>query len=69
MPRILIATLLGLAFFAVYVFLAVALADLLSPMHWALQVLYFAVAGTLWVLPIRWLMVWAAGARNRGKPA
>jgi hypothetical protein len=69
MPRILTATLLGLGFFLFYVIAAVSLADWLSPMHWAFQFLYFALAGTLWVFPIRWLMIWAAGQRKLDKPA
>jgi len=28
--------------------------------HWLLQIPYFVLAGTLWVLPARWLMFWAA---------
>ena len=67
MPRILAAVLLGLGFFFLYVAAALALADRLGPMQWALQLLYFAVVGTLWVFPIRWLMLWAA--RPGGKPA
>ncbi len=60
MPRILIATIVGLVGFVAYVVAAVTLADYLSPMHWALQALFFLVAGTLWVFPIRSLMYWAA---------
>jgi len=60
MPRILIATIVGLVGFVAYVVAAVTLADYLSPMHWAVQALFFLVAGTLWVLPIRSLMYWAA---------
>jgi hypothetical protein len=29
-------------------------------MHWAVQALFFLVAGTVWVVPVRSLMLWAA---------
>jgi hypothetical protein len=32
-------------------------------MHWAAQLGYFVVAGSIWVFPVRWLMLWAAGQR------
>jgi hypothetical protein len=32
-------------------------------MHWAVQALYFLVAGVLWVVPARWLMIWALRRR------
>jgi hypothetical protein len=60
MPRILIATLVGLAGFVAYVVAVVTLVDYLPPLHWTLQALFFLVAGTVWVLPIRSLMYWAA---------
>ena len=64
MSRILIATLLGLAGFAVYVVVALALADRLAPVGWVAQLGYFLVAGVLWVFPIWWLMLWAARGRQ-----
>ena len=60
MARILIATAIGLLGFLLYVVGAVTLADQLQPMHWAIQLLFFLVAGTLWVVPARSLMLWAA---------
>ena len=60
MPRILIATLTGLLGFTLYIGLVLALADLLYPLYWALQVLFFVVAGTLWVFPAKFLLFWAA---------
>jgi hypothetical protein len=62
MGRPAIATLLGLLGFALYVAAAVALADRIDR-QWAVQLGYFLVAGTLWVLPARWLMLWAAHQR------
>jgi hypothetical protein len=63
MTRIWVACLAGIAGFCLYVMLAVALADRLDGLNWALSALYFAVAGVLWVFPVRWLMYWAAGKR------
>ena len=60
MPRILIATIGGLLGFALYVGAVLALADLLYPMHWAAQGLFFVAAGTLWVFPAKSLLFWAA---------
>lgn len=60
MPRILLASVVGLLGFALYVSAAVTLADSLAEGHWAVRALYFAVAGLLWVLPARSLMLWAA---------
>ncbi|MBV9530033.1 MAG: DUF2842 domain-containing protein, partial [Bradyrhizobium sp.] len=56
-------SLAGLAGFCAYVMAAVALADRLAGLHWAASAAYFAVAGVLWVIPVRWLMYWAAGKR------
>jgi hypothetical protein len=60
-PRVLIAAPLGLVGFVAYIALAVTLADRLAGLHWALQALYFVVAGVLWALPAHFLMLWAAG--------
>jgi len=60
MPRVLIATLVGLVGFILYVGAAVTLADPVERLHWAIQALYFLAAGLLWTIPARWLMYWAA---------
>lgn len=61
MSRILLATVAGLLGFTLYVGVVLALADALYPLHWALQVLFFVVAGTVWVFPAKLLLFWAAG--------
>ncbi len=66
-PRVLIALPLGLAGFVGYIALAVTLADRLTGLHWALQALYFVVAGVLWALPAHFLMLWAAGRWPSGR--
>ncbi len=60
MSRVPVAVAAGLAGLAVYVGVVVAWADHVLPAHWAVQIVYFAITGTAWVVPIRWLMLWAA---------
>lgn len=61
--RIAIATVAGLVFVAVWVAGAMVLADQVLHLNMAVQFLYFATAGFAWVVPIRWLMLWAARKR------
>jgi hypothetical protein len=61
MPRPLIAFLLGSAGFVAYVMVVTALADPLVEAHWAVQLLFYTVAGVAWVVPVVRLMRWAAG--------
>jgi hypothetical protein len=61
--RVPIAVVVGLLGFLVYLAVAVAIGDRVVQLHWAIQAAYYLVAGSLWVLPIRWLMYWAAGLR------
>jgi hypothetical protein len=60
MSRVPLATIVGLVGFAAYVVGVVTLADQIRPMNWLVQALYFLVAGIAWVIPARWLMLWAA---------
>lgn len=53
---------MGIAFVIAYVAVAITLPDVL-PSNWAVQAGYFLVAGVLWVLPVRWLMLWSVGKR------
>ena len=63
MARTPVATLGGTLFILAYIVGVVSLADAVPPMHWAVQAGYWLVAGLLWVIPVRWLMLWAAGRR------
>lgn len=63
MPRSRTATIAGLLFIVVYVVAAITIPDYTGRMHWTLEAAYWAVAGLLWVLPIRWLMLWSVGKR------
>jgi len=60
MSRIPVAVVVFLIGFALYIAVAVTLADRLAGLHWSLQTLYFLAAGLLWTLPTRRLMLWAA---------
>lgn len=62
MSRPLIATLLGLLFVTAYTAVVITLPDIL-PQHWALQAVYFIIAGIAWVFPVRWLMLWSVHKR------
>ncbi|MFZ6761549.1 DUF2842 domain-containing protein [Roseomonas sp. KE0001] len=60
MPRILLATLLGLAGLLLYLGLVLWLGDRVQRLHWTLQLVFYVLAGFVWVFPIRRLMFWAA---------
>ncbi len=62
MSRPFAAALMGIGFVIVYVAAAITLPDVL-PAHWAVQAVYFLVAGVVWVFPVRWLMLWSVGKR------
>ena len=61
-PRHFAATVMGVVFIIAYISVAITLPDVL-PDQWAVQAVYFLVAGIVWVFPIRWLMLWSVGKR------
>ncbi len=61
MSRTAIAVPLGLLGFLLYLGAVLLGADLMLGRHWALQGLYFLLAGTLWAWPAHKLMLWAGG--------
>jgi len=63
MSRIPAAVLIGLIGLALYIAAAIVVADHVLQAHWALRALYFVVAGSLWVMPMRWLMYWSVRMR------
>ncbi len=63
MSRVTVAVVLGVLGFAAYCAAAVTLADRVLHVGWPLEAAYFVLAGTVWVLPARWLMLWAARMR------
>ena len=60
MSRTAIAVLVGLLGFLLYVGAAVALADHVVGMHWAVQTAYFIVARVACAWPAQRLIYWAA---------
>lgn len=63
MSRIPIAIGAGLIGFFVYLAVALVMADTVQTLHWAIQSVYFVIAGSAWVIPIRWLMYWSVHQR------
>lgn len=63
MSRPKVATLAGIAFVILYIAFAVRAAELFGRLHWAAEAIYWCIAGLVWVLPIRWLMLWSVHKR------
>ena len=63
MSRTPIAAAAGLVFLSAWVATAVVAADFVFRLNFLVQLVYFAVAGFVWVFPIRWLMLWAVHQR------
>lgn len=63
MSRPRIAAFAGVLFVLAYMVAAVTLPDLFPDLHWSLEALYWLVTGIVWVLPVRWLMLWSVGKR------
>ena len=63
MSRPWIATVGGVAFFIVYVGTAATLGSGLTHLPWAVQLVFYAVAGVAWFPVIRWIMLWSVGKR------
>jgi hypothetical protein len=60
MSRVPIAVVAGVGGLILYVMAAVALADHVLGLNWAIQAVYYLVAGVAWVFPMQKLMYWAA---------
>lgn len=55
----LIGTVVMLVWLPVYVFIAMGIGVRVLPhAHWAVEFLYYAVAGTLWIAPIGLMLPW-----------
>ena len=68
MSRAVRASLIGIAGFIADVVVVVTLADHVIGLHWIAGVLYFPVAGFVWVFPAARLIRWAR-AYLGGRPA
>jgi len=63
MSRPTLATLAGIAFVLAYIFVVVQIPELIGRMYWAAEAVYWGIAGIVWVIPIRWLMLWSVHKR------
>jgi hypothetical protein len=63
-PRVPVAVAAGCVFLFAWVVAAMILSDRIMGAGTAVQLVYFALAGSLWVLPIAGLMFWAARSRS-----
>ncbi len=63
MSRIPVATVAALLFVFAYIVAVVVLPEYLPVMPWPVEALYWCVAGLIWVLPVRWLMLWSVHKR------
>jgi hypothetical protein len=60
MSRVPIAVIAGVGGLILYVMAVVALADHVIGLNWAIEGVYYVVAGVAWVFPMQKLMYWAA---------
>lgn len=47
-----------LAFMAMYIAVAAVVGDRVAREHWLVQVIFFPIAGLLWIFPLRPLLKW-----------
>ena len=57
-PRSLIGLLILLVSLAIYAGLIGWLSQMIGEMHSLLELLFYAIAGIIWIIPARWLMQW-----------
>jgi hypothetical protein len=66
MSRGTIAAVGGIVAFALYLWLVLELAMVVSGIHWALEALFYALAGIVWAFPAARLVRWVvAGQQGR----
>lgn len=63
MSRPTIATCAGLLFVLLYIAAVTTIPEVFGRMHWAIEAVYWCVAGIVWVFPVRWLMLWSVHKR------
>ena len=63
----LIGLLVLLPYLLIYFFAAAALADFV-PSFWLAKLLYFIVAGVVWVFPVKHLMLWMNAEPKQPSP-
>jgi hypothetical protein len=60
MSKPMLAGIIGVIGFLLYVAVVIILADHVLGTHWTLEFIYFALAGIVWVWPAKALIIWAA---------
>ena len=60
MSKPMLAGIIGISGFLLYVAAVIILADHVLGTHWTLEFIYFALAGIVWVWPAKALIIWAA---------
>jgi hypothetical protein len=60
MSKPMLAGIIGIIGFLLYVAVVIILADHILGTHWTLEFIYFALAGIVWVWPAKALIIWAA---------
>ncbi len=60
MSKPMLAGIIGIIGFLLYVAVVIILADHVLGTHWTVEFVYFALAGIVWVWPAKALIIWAA---------
>jgi hypothetical protein len=60
-----VALIAGLVGFFAYLLVVLEIAAWLSGAHWAVELLFFALAGIIWAFPATRLIRWALSGRAR----
>lgn len=60
MSKPMLAGLIGIIGFLLYVAVVIILADHVLGTHWTVEFVYFALAGIVWVWPAKALILWGA---------
>ena len=60
MSKPMLAGLIGIIGFLLYVAVVIILADHVLGTHWTVEFVYFALAGIVWVWPAKALIIWGA---------
>ncbi len=60
MSRPMLAGIIGITGFLIYVAVVIILADHVLGTHWTVEFVFFALAGIVWVWPAKALIIWGA---------
>ena len=64
MSRGTIAAIGGIAAFAIYIWLVLELAMVVSGLHWTVDAVFFALAGIVWAFPAARLVRWVVDGQQ-----